>query len=165
VRYGENYQRNGKEEFIWVYEISGAAPPQHFIGGYAGAVSYRQPAMYFPSGGGTLAGVSKPGEVVWSRIFVEAGALKADIGRAKSVELPAEESRRRASATTPQWPMMHAVTCGITRDQFMGRHKANHIQVAYAPDADGANLALAAKAAAFREMGMEVFICGTENGL
>jgi hypothetical protein len=165
VRFGENYQRNGKEEFVWVFEISGAVPPQHFIGGYGGAVSYRQPAMYFPSGGGTLAGVSKPGEVVWSRIYVEAGALKADIGRAKAVELPAEESRRRAGITTPQWPMMHAVTCGITRDQFMGRHKANHIQVAYAPDAEGANLALASKAAMFREMGIDVFICGTENGL
>ncbi len=165
VRFGENYQRNGKEEFVWVFEISGAVPPQHLIGGYGGAVSYRQPAMYFPSGGGTLAGVSKPGEVVWSRIYVEAGALKADIGRAKAVELPAEESRRRAGITTPQWPMMHAVTCGVTRDQFMGRHKANHIQVAYAPDTEGANLALAAKAAMFREMGIDVFVCGTENGL
>ena len=165
VRFGENYQRNGKEEFVWVFEISGAVPPQHLIGGYGGAVSYRQPAMYFPAGGGTLAGVSKPGEVVWSRIYVEAGALKADIGRAKAVELPAEESRRRAGITTPQWPMMHAVTCGVTRDQFMGRHKANHIQVAYAPDTEGANLALAAKAAMFREMGIDVFVCGTENGL
>ncbi|MCC7174411.1 MAG: fucose isomerase [Bryobacterales bacterium] len=165
VRYGENYRRGGKEEFIWVFEISGAVPPRHLTGGYAGAVSYRQPAMYFPSGGGTLAGVSKPGEVVWSRVFVESGALKADLGRATAVELPDEESRRRAAATTPQWPMMHAVMHGITRDQFMGRHKANHIQVAYAPDAAGANLALAAKAAMFRELGMDVFVCGTENGL
>jgi hypothetical protein len=165
VRYGESYALNGKEEFVWVFEISGAAPPQHLIGGYAGAVSYRQPAMYFPSGGGTLAGISKPGEVIWSRVFVEDGALKADLGRAKAVELPVAESRRRGNITTPQWPMMHAVTYGVSRDQFMGRHKANHIQVAYAPDAEGANLALAAKAAMFREMGMEVCICGTGNGL
>ena len=61
--------------------------------------------------------------------------------------------------------MMHAVTCGVTRDQFMARHKANHIQVAYAPDAAGANMALAAKAAMFQELGMDVSICGTENGL
>jgi hypothetical protein len=47
----------------------------------------------------------------------------------------------------------------------MGRHKANHIQVAYAPDAGGANLALAAKAAMFRELGLEVSICGSDNGL
>ena len=165
VRYGEDYQFNGKSEFVWVLEISGGAPPEHLIGGYAGSVSYRQPFMYFPFGGGTLAGVSKPGEVVWSRVFVEKGALKADLGRAKAVELPRKESERRGRITTPQWPMMHAVTCGVSRDQFMARHKANHIQVAYAPDAAGANLALAAKAAMFRELGLEVSICGTENGL
>ncbi len=112
-----------------------------------------------------MKGVSKPGEIVWSRVFVENGALKADIGRARCVELPREESERRWRITTPQWPMMHAVTYGVTRDQFMARHKANHIQVAYAPDAAGANLALAAKAAMFREMGLEVSICGTDNGL
>ena len=26
--------------------------------------------MYFPKGGGTLKGVSKPGEIVWSRVFI-----------------------------------------------------------------------------------------------
>ena len=30
---------------------------------------------------------------------------------------------------------MHAVTYGVTRDQMMARHKANHIQVAYANSA------------------------------
>ena len=165
VRYGEPYRVNGQEEFVWVFEISGAAPPQHFIGGYAGAVSERQPPMYFRLGGGSLKGISKPGEIVWSRVFVDRGSLKADIGRAKVVELPQEETERRWSITTPQWPIMHAVTYGITRDQMMARHKSNHIQVAYAPDAQGANLALAAKAAAFREMGLDVSICGTHHGL
>ena len=61
--------------------------------------------------------------------------------------------------------MMHAVTYGVTRDQFMAQHKANHIQVAYAPGAEEANRALAAKAAMFREMGLQVFVCGTNNGL
>ena len=156
VRYGENYG----SDFVWVFEISGAAPPQHFIGGYAGAVSERQPPMYFRLGGGTVKGISKPGEIVWSRVFVDHGALKADLGRARSIELPREETERRWKITTPQWPVMHAVTPGITRDQMMARHKSNHIQVAYAPDADGAKLALASKAVAFRDMGLEVSICG-----
>jgi hypothetical protein len=60
---------------------------------------------------------------------------------------------------------MHAVCYGITRDQFMARHKSNHIQVAYAPDARAANKALAVKAAMFREMGIEVSVCGTNHGL
>jgi hypothetical protein len=165
VRYGESFRTNGREEFVWVFEISGAVPPAHLIGGYAGTSSERQPAMYFPAGGGTVKGVSKPGEIVWSRVYVDHGVLKADIGRAKVVGLPEEENQRRWRITTPQWPMMHAVTYGVTRDQFMAQHKANHIQVAYAPGAEEANRALAVKAAMFREMGMEVFVCGTENGL
>ncbi len=103
--------------------------------------------MYFRLGGGTLKGISKPGEIVWSRIFVEDGRLKMDLGRAGVVELPAEETERRWQATTPQWPIMHAVTYGVTRDQMMARHKANHIQVAYANSAKEADQALLAKAA------------------
>jgi hypothetical protein len=60
---------------------------------------------------------------------------------------------------------MHAVTYGVSRDQFMARHKSNHINVAYAPDAAGANAALAAKAAMFRALGLDVSICGTNHGL
>jgi hypothetical protein len=60
---------------------------------------------------------------------------------------------------------MHAITYGVSRDQMMGRHKANHIQVAYAPDAAAANKALAAKAACFRELGLDVSICGSNHGL
>jgi hypothetical protein len=37
--------------------------------------------MYFRLGGGTLRGIAKPGEIVWSRVFVEAGKLKMDLGR------------------------------------------------------------------------------------
>ena len=97
VRWGDPYGG----EYVWVFEISGSAPPQHFIGGYAGAVSERQPPMYFRLGGGTVKGISKPGEIVWSRVFVDAGILKADLGRAKVVELPQEETQRRWDSTTP----------------------------------------------------------------
>ena len=160
LRYGEEY--NG--ELVWVFEISGAVPPEHNIGGYAGTISERQPPMYFRLGGGSLKGVSKPGEVVWSRVFIEDGKLKADLGLARSVELPTAETERRWAITTPQWPIMHAVLRGVSRDQMMARHKANHIQVAYAPSLEGARTALAAKAAFFREAGLEVSVCG-DTGL
>lgn len=165
VRYGEPFEVNGREEFVWVFEISGSVPPQHLIGGYAGAVSERQPPMYFPLGGGTIKGISKPGEIVWSRIFVEDDRLKADVGLAKVVELPQEETERRWAATTPQWPIMHAVTYGIDRDRLMGRHKSNHIQVAYAPGPAAANQALSAKISAFRNLGIDVFLCGSGHDL
>ena len=35
------------------------------------------------------------------------------------VELPEAETERRWQATTPQWPIMHAVVHGVTRDQMM----------------------------------------------
>ena len=165
LRWGESFGADGREEFVWVFEISGSVPPQHLVGGYSGAVSERQPPMYFPLGGGTIKGVSKPGPVVWSRIFVQADSLKADVGIADAIELPEAETQRRWDATTPQWPIMHAVTRGITRDRMMGRHKSNHIQVAYAPDDAGARTALSAKIAAFRRLGIEVFVCGTGHEL
>lgn len=161
LRWGEAYDG----QFVWVFEISGAVPPAHFDGEYAGASSERQPFMYFRLGGGTVKGVSKPGDVVWSRIFVENGCLKADVGMALAVELPREETERRWRLTTPQWPIMHAVTCGVSRDQMMARHKANHIQVAYAPDVAAARKALATKVATFENLGIETFVCGTESGL
>ena len=165
IRYGEPFEVNGREEFVWVFEISGSVPPKHLIGEYAGTVSERQPPMYFPLGGGTIKGISKPGEIVWSRIYIEDDKLKADIGLAKVVELPLEETQRRWEATTPQWPIMHAVTYGINRDRLMGRHKSNHIQVAYTPDKTAANQALSAKISAFRNLGMEVFLCGSGHEL
>lgn len=160
LRYGEHYTGDGVDDFVWVFLISGAAPASHFIDGYAGASSERQPAMYFRLGGGTLKGISKPGDIVWSRVFVMDGALHVDLGRATVITLPREETERRWSLTTPQWPIMHAVVHGITRDQMMSRHKANHINVAYAPDAEAADRALAAKAALFHELGVHVHLCG-----
>jgi hypothetical protein len=156
VRYGEDY--DGR--FVWVLEISGSVPPAHFATGYKEAVGERQPPMYFRLGGSTIKGVSKPGDVVWSRIYVEAGMLKADMGIAKSVALPQEETERRWANTTPQWPMMHTVFPGISRDQFMAQHCSNHIQVAYAPDAAQAAKALSVKAAMFDAMGIAVNFCG-----
>jgi L-fucose isomerase-like protein len=151
-------------QYVWVFEISGAVPPVHLLGGYSGAVSERQPPVYFGLGGGTIKGVSRPGEIVWSRVFIMDGGLHVDIGRGRAIELPAEETERRWRATTSQWPMMHAVLTGVTRDQMMARHKANHIQVAYGDDAASADRALATKAAMFDAMGVRVHLCGVSQG-
>lgn len=156
VRWGEDYGG----QFVWVFEISGSVPPSHFTNGFADAEGWRQSPMYFPLGGSTIRGISKPGEIVWSRVFVEGGKLHADIGRGSSIDLPAAETERRWQATNPEWPIMHAVLHGVTRDQFMGRHKANHVQIAYAPDAQTADKALTAKAAMFAALGLDVHLIG-----
>ena len=160
VRWGAPVEESGVDAYVWVFEISGAAPASHFIGGYGGARGERQPPMYFPKGGSTLKGVSKPGEIVFSRIYVKNHALHMDIGRGGVVKLSDEETERRWQATTPQWPIMHAVLYGITRDQMMAKHMANHIQVAYAPDALTANRALVRKASMARALGIQVNLCG-----
>jgi hypothetical protein len=162
LRWGANDASGTTDEYVWVFLISGSAPPAHHIGGYKGTDSLRQPPMYFRLGGGTVRGIAKPGEIVWSRIFVEAGKLKMDLGRAKVITLPLAETERRWKETTVQWPIMHAVTYGVSRDQMMARHKANHIQVAYANSAKEADLALYAKAALAAELGLEVSVCGTK---
>ncbi len=159
VRWGEEFDG----QFVWVFEISGSVPPSHLIGGFAGATGWRQNPVYFPLGGSTIKGVSRPGEIVWSRVYIADGSLQLDIGRASVVELPAEETERRWEATNPEWPIMHAVLHGIDRNQFMARHKANHANVAYAPDAETADRALLAKAALFARLGVTVHLCGTVN--
>ena len=162
LRWGDWDRSGTTPEYVWVFLISGSAPPAHHVGGYAGTDSLRQPPMYFRLGGGTVRGIARPGEIVWSRVFVANGRLKMDLGRAKVITLPQAETERRWKETTVQWPIMHAVTYGVTRDQMMARHQANHIQVAYAHSAREADLALYAKAALAAELGLEVSLCGTK---
>jgi hypothetical protein len=157
VRWGETLSIQGEERFVWVLQISGAAPASHFRGGYAGAVSERQPAMYFPLGGGSLKGVGKPGKIVWSRVFVEGGTLHADLGLGTVVELSDDENERRWRETTYQWPLVNAVFHGVGRDAFMARHRANHVSIAYAEDA---GKALAMKASMLAALGVKVHLCG-----
>jgi hypothetical protein len=160
VRWGEHYTGQGIDDYVWLLQISGAVPASHLTGGYAKAVSERQAPMYFRLGGGTLKGVCKPGAVVWSRVFVEGDSVHVDMGRASSVELPAEETERRWKEASTEWPIMHVVLHGVSRDQFMARHHSNHVNVVYAPTAEIADKALAAKAAMFAELGVQVHLCG-----
>ena len=163
LRWGRHYRGDGVDDYVWVFLISGAAPPAHFLGGYRGASSERQPPMYFRLGGGTVKGISRPGHIVWSRVFVMNSRLHCDLGVAEVVALPQKETDRRWRETTPQWPIMHAVLAGVTRDQMMARHKSNHIQVVYVPDEKQAHRALRIKAAAWAELGLEVHLCGEVN--
>ncbi len=165
LRWGDWDKSGTTQDYVWVFLISGSAPADHHIGGWAGSDSHRQPPMYFRLGGGSLRGIAKPGEIVWSRVFVQGGKLKMDIGRAQVISLPRSETERRWQETTPQWPIMHAVTYGVTRDLMMARHQANHIQVAYANSAAAADLAAYTKAALAAQLGIEVSFCGTKaNG-
>ena len=169
LRWGRRYQGPGTDaegeaaeldEYVWVFEISGAVPAAHLAGGWAGAHGRRQPPMFFRLGGSTLSGVSKPGRLVWSRVYVEDDQLCADVGLGRALGLPEAETRDRLEQTTPQWPILHAALDGVTRDQMMARHKSNHVQIAYAGDRDAARRCAWAKAYAFEELGLRVSLCG-----
>jgi hypothetical protein len=162
IRWGDADRSGSTDEYVWVFEISGAVPPAHLDGGFAGAIGERQPPMYFRLGGSTIKGASRPGEVVWSRVHVGPDGLGMDIGRCRVVRLPAEELTRRSEATTSQWPVMSAVLYGISRDQLMARHQSNHIQVAYATDAAAADRLVAVKAAMAGALGVAVHLCGDD---
>ena len=87
--------------------------------------------------------------------------LHGDLGIGQSVSLPEIESNRRWKETNPEWPIMHAVIKGVTRDQMMARHQSNHIQVVYVEDEKSALRACRIKAAALSELGITVHFCGS----
>lgn len=98
-----------------------------------------------------------------NRAKIRGGALHCDMGRGTVVTLPAAETERRWRETTMQWPIVHAVLHGVSQNQMMARHRANHINVAYAPSAELADKALATKAAMLSELGIAVHLCGVKQ--
>lgn len=126
IRWGRVYEGN----FIWVFEISGGAPPTHF-GGWEHAKVYRQPKMYFPLGGGTCSGISKPGTITWARFYERFGEIGMDCGVGEIIELPKEEINDRLESTTAEWPIANAHIPGYGRDQCMASHMSNHITIGY----------------------------------
>ena len=56
--------------------------------------------------------------------------------------------------TNPEWPIMHAIFDGVSRDQMMAKHKSNHIQVVYVDDKVDALQMLYAKALVFEQLGI-----------
>lgn len=131
IRWGSEYQ----DTFYWDFEISGSVPFEHIKGGIAGATGYRQPAMYFPKGGSTIAGQGKAGCIIWARAHYEGTQVHMHIGTGRAVELPADEFERRRKATTYQWPLLNCTLDGVGRDDLMAGHQSNHITVAYVDEA------------------------------
>lgn len=126
VRWGRNY--SGK--FVWVFEISGGAPPAHF-GGWQNTMVYRQPKGYFPLGGGTCSGISKPGVITWARFYEAFGEIGIDCGTGEVLALPKEEVDDRRCRTTREWPIANVHIPGYDAEQLMATHMSNHIIIGY----------------------------------
>lgn len=131
IRWGSDYQGT----FYWDLEISGAVPFGHLKGGIAGATGYRQPPMYFPHGGATIAGQCKAGRFIWARAHYVGTQVFMHLGTGRAVELPSDEFERRRRGTTYEWPLMNVVLDGVRRDDLMAGHQSNHITVAYVGEA------------------------------
>jgi L-fucose isomerase-like protein len=144
--------------FVWVLLNSGSS------GAYAfnhepdtlnGVHSYRQPAAYFPTPGGTFTGESLPGKVTWARSYIRGGILWMDVGKGEVVKLPPKVRDEWWSGTTREWPLMTA-DLGMPRDTLMAHYMSNHIAVAYG-DIFGEMVALS------RELGFKVRIISHAN--
>ena len=126
IRWGREYE--GK--FVWVLEISGGAPPAHF-GGWSKTKVYRQPPMYFPLGGGSCSGVSKPGVITWARFYESFGEIGMDCGVGEVLPMDEDEVQERLNKTTAEWPIANVHISGYDRDQCMSTHMSNHITIGY----------------------------------
>lgn len=148
VRWGREWE----DRFVWVFLISGGAPPAHF-GGWKHTHVHRQPPMYFPKGGGTCSGVSKPGVITWARCYERFGELGMDCGLGEVVSLPEHEVRDRLERTTPVWPIANVHIPGYGRDAMMATHMSNHIVIGYGD-------ILAEFAAVCRRLGIKTRVAG-----
>jgi L-fucose isomerase-like protein len=119
--------------FLWVLLNSGSCGAyafNHDPDTLKGVHSYRQPAGYFPTPGGTFAGESLPGEITWARSYIKQGELWMDVGRGEVVKLPPEKRDAWWEGTTRQWPFM-ACDMRVSRDDLMAHYLSNHVAVAY----------------------------------
>ena len=144
--------------FIWVLLNSGSSGAyafNHEPDVLSGVHSYRQPAAYFPTAGGTFTGESLPGKVTWARSYIRGGVLWMDIGKGEVVKLPPHIRDEWWSGTTREWPLMTA-DLDMPRDTLMAHYMSNHIAVAYG-DIFSEMLALS------KELGFKVRIISHTN--
>jgi L-fucose isomerase-like protein len=129
VRWGAEHEGR----FLWVLLNSGSCGAyafNHDPDTLQGAHSYRQPSLYFPTPGGTLAGESLPGAMTWARTYIKDDQLWMDIGRGEVVKLPPAKRDEWWEGTTRQWPFM-AADMGISQETLMAHYLSNHVAVAY----------------------------------
>ncbi|MBX3272469.1 MAG: hypothetical protein KF729_19575 [Sandaracinaceae bacterium] len=129
VRWGAEH--DGR--FLWVLLNSGSCGAyafNHDPETLAGAHTYRQPKLYFPTPGGTFAGESLPGEMTWARAYLRGGKLWMDVGRGEVVKLPPAVRDAWWEGTTREWPFM-AADMRIGRDTLMAHYLSNHVAIAY----------------------------------
>ncbi len=155
IRWGSDYQGT----FYWDFEISGNVPFEHLKGGIAGAIGYRQPAMYFAKGGSTIAGQCKAGPFIWARAHYEGTDVHMHVGTGMAHDLPMEEVQRRLDATTDVWPIMNVTLDGVSRDELMAGHQSNHISVAYVTEEHLQNVLRAFVCMALTQ-GIKVYLAG-----
>ncbi len=151
VRWGAEH--DGR--FLWVLLNSGSCGAyafNHDPDTLKGAHSYRQPALYFPTPGGSFAGESLPGSITWARAYIQHDELFMDVGKGEVVKLPPATRDAWWEGTTREWPFM-AADLGVGRDTLMAHYQSNHVAVAYG-DVFGEMVALS------QELGFRVRILG-----
>jgi L-fucose isomerase-like protein len=152
VRWGARH--DGR--FLWVLLNSGSCGAfafNHDPSTLAGVHSYRQPALYFPTPGGTFAGESLPGKMTWARAYLKGGEVWMDVGKGEVVKLPPAVRDAWWEGTTREWPFM-AADMGISQETLMAHYLSNHVAVACG-DVFGEMVALS------QELGFRVRVLGS----
>ncbi len=119
--------------FVWVLLNSGSCGAyafNHDPDSLRGVHSWRQPALYFPTPGGTFAGESLAGQMTWARCYIKEETLWMDVGRGNVIDLPPAVRDAWWEGTTREWPLM-AADMGVSRDTLMAHYLSNHVAVAY----------------------------------
>jgi hypothetical protein len=155
------------DAFITALNLSGNMPVEHTPAGmdnldrpYSDVKGSRHAWKYFPVGGICTEALARPGEGVWSRIYMLGREKHIDIGRFGAVNLSEGETERIWGSVSRNWPLMEAVMYGVSRDELMAGHMSNHISVSYAPDAQSANGLMFALAGMTDALGYQVHLCG-----
>ena len=161
LRWGEHYTGNGVDDFVWVLLISGAAPAVAFHRRLRGRIQRTPAADVLPAGRRHAQRDQQAGrDRLEPRVTSWMASCTPIWDGRRWLSCRGRKPSAAGRSPRPQWPIMHAVLHGVTRDQMMARHKANHLNVVYAPSAEEAEKGLAAKAAMLAGMGIEVHLCG-----
>jgi len=126
VRWGRDFE--GK--FVWVFLISGAAPPAHF-GGWKKHHDLPPGPDLLPDGRRHLLGRL---ETRHDHVGSFLRTVRPDwngLRHRRSRRTPERRPQDRLNKTSPEWPIASAYIPGYGRNQLMATHMSNHITIGY----------------------------------
>lgn len=89
-------------------------------------VEFYPQGFYFPAGGASVRHIAAPGKVTLARLARKNGQYWLAIIPGEFIELPREETERKAAATQIEWPHAFA-QLKVSPDELLSEYDSNHI--------------------------------------